>query len=54
MNLNPNHLRFHTISLTITLPSKIKGKIILNSSDDGHLKYTIDIHYDGSYNIYFP
>jgi len=43
MNLNPNHVRFHTICLTITMP--IKG------SDDGHIKYTMDIHYDGSCDI---
>jgi hypothetical protein len=43
MNLNPNHIRFHTICLTITLPIK--------ASDDGYTIYTMDIHYDGSCDI---
>ena len=40
MNINPNHVRFYTICLTITLPIK--------ASDDGHTTYTMDIRYDGS------
>ena len=35
MNLNPNHIRFYTICLTITLPG-------------GHTTYTMDIRYDGT------
>ena len=43
MNRNPNHVRFYTICLTITLPIK--------ASDDGHTTYSMDIHYDGSCDI---
>ena len=32
MNLNPNYLRFHTICLTITLPIKAEGKMLLNNT----------------------
>jgi hypothetical protein len=39
MNRNPNHVRFGTICLTITLPIK---------ADDGYKTYTMDIHYDGN------
>lgn len=46
MNLNNNnHVRFDTICLTITLPIK--------ASDNRHTTYTMDIHYDGSYNYYY-
>jgi len=51
MNRNPKHVRFYTICLTITLPIKAKGKILLNASNDGHRTYTMDIHYDGSCDI---
>ena len=40
MNQNPNHVRFDTICLTITLPIKA-------GSDDGYKTYTMNIHYDG-------
>jgi hypothetical protein len=51
MNLNHNHLRFDTICLTITLPIKTEGK---NASDDGYTEYTIDIRYDGTYDMSLP
>ena len=54
MNLNPNHIRFYTICLTITLPIKIEGKMLLNISDDGHTQYTIDIRYDGTFHMSLP
>jgi hypothetical protein len=54
MNLNPNHLRFHTIYLTITLPIKAEGKMIVNESNDGYIEYNMDIHYDGICYIYLP
>jgi hypothetical protein len=44
MNLNPNHVRFDTICLTIRLPIK---------SDDGYKTYTMDIHYDGACVFFF-
>ena len=44
MNLNPNHVRFSTICLTITLPIK---------ADDGYKTYTMDIHYDGYCVLFF-
>ena len=53
MNLNPNHVRFDTICLTIILPIKAEGKMI-DCSDDGHTQYTMDIHYDGCCRTYFP
>ena len=53
MNIHPNHVRFDTICLTITLPIKAEGKM-LDASDDGHTKYTMNIRYDGSCHIDFP
>lgn len=54
MNRNPKHIRFDTIRLTITLPIEAKGKMVLNSSDDGHTtRYTMDIRYDGTCRIDF-
>jgi hypothetical protein len=44
MNLNPNHLRFDTICLTITLPIKVEGDI----------EYTMDIRYDGTCHMSLP
>ena len=49
MNRNPNHVRFDTICLTITLPIEAKGKI--TASDDRHTTYTMDIRYDGTCHI---
>jgi hypothetical protein len=49
MNLNPNHVRFDTICITITLPIKAEGKMIPNISHDVYKTYTIDIRYDGSW-----
>ena len=46
MNIHPNHVRFDTICLTITLPVKSEG------SYDGHKTYTMDIRYDGSCHIF--
>ena len=55
MNLNPSHVRFDTICLTITLPIKAEGKMLLNNaSDDGHTEYTMDIRYDGTCDILLP
>jgi len=54
MNLNPNHVRFHTICLTITLPIKAEGKMLLNASSDGHTRYMIDIRYDGTCDMSLP
>jgi hypothetical protein len=54
MNLNPNHLIFDTICLTITLPIKAEGKMLINASNDGHTIYTMYIHYDGEYQMNMP
>jgi len=47
MNLNPNHIRFNTICLTIKLP------IVVEGSDDGYKTYSMDIHYDGLCILFF-
>jgi len=54
MNRNHNHIRFDTICLTITLPIKAEGKMLLNASDDGHTEYTMDIRYDGTCHMSLP
>ena len=54
MNLNPNHVRFDTICLTITLPIKAEGKMMICCSDDGYTTYTLDIRYDGTCVMYLP
>jgi hypothetical protein len=47
MNLNPNHVRFDTIYLTIALPIKAED------SDDEYKTYTMNIRYDGSCILFF-